>query len=209
MRHVLGNLETTATNVGELCLDADLRFRGMSVFGSVPMRAKESHVAIPGSRINSNSRRKAMSEHDLLHEDTETVSELFTFGFVEFDRARNAFFVEEVKDFDPIEVYEVETFEEVIDHLDLIDTMQSEWFDPPAPCYRLDDTMLENGKFYLQGGKYHWRNDETIDIEAEDIRDRVELPAGVFGDEARFVIFTNGDDEDDVFEWGVFYPLRG
>lgn len=55
----------------------------MSVFGSVPMRVKESHVAIPGSRINSNSRRKAMSEHDPLHEDTETVSELFTFGFVE------------------------------------------------------------------------------------------------------------------------------
>lgn len=128
---------------------------------------------------------------------TETfVAKQFTFGFVEYDNPRNAFVVRQVKDFELIEVEQDETLESVIDDTDLIEIMESDWFDQTAPCHWIDDMMLENGIIHIQGGKHYWRDDETIDFETEDIRDQVELPPGVFGDEVRF-----------VFEWGVFFPL--
>ncbi len=142
-----------------------------------------------------------------MKKNMETLSATrFTFGFVKFDVARNSYVVNEVKDFEPIEVDEDETFFQALNATAEIETMEGHWFDETAPCYWIDDTILENGKVRLRGGKGHWRDDETIDIETEDIRDQVELPAGVFGDEAHYVIFTNGDEEDSVFEWGVFYP---
>lgn len=127
----------------------------------------------------------------------------FTFGLVEFDSTKQSYFVQEVEDFEPIKVDENETFEDVINATNWFESMVGGWFNATDHRYWIDDTMLENGRLHI----YRLRNDATIDFETEDIRDRIELPAGVCGDEARFIIFTNGDSENDVFQWGIFYPL--
>lgn len=157
--------------------------------------------------ITTNRNVKTLFWRTKMKKNVRTIAaSQFTFGFVEFDNTKKTYVVNEVSDFDPIEVDENETFRQAIDATNVIETMEEHLFDETAPCYWIDDAIPENGKIRLRGGKYHWRNDETIDVETDDIRDQVVLPTGVSGGDIHYVIFTNGDGEDDVFEWGVFYP---
>jgi len=145
--------------------------------------------------------------------ETDSVS-LYTAGFVEYDSDSQRYVVEPCKGkgFTPVEVNKDDPFGNQSDLVETLDWMAEEWFDEPVRWFVVHCAGCKFHKNFRDVAKRQGllegstNSGRRVKFESEDLRKQIVLPSHVNPKDAIYLIFTNGDDEDAILEWCVFYP---
>ncbi len=139
----------------------------------------------------------------------------YLFSFAEYDRERERYFLNQ-KDAAKRGIINVEIDDPLAswgEIYELVDELKDYGFDHRVDGIQIDDfnsIFLRDHYGRLIGVDVsEWDRIEKHIFDTVDIRDMIDLPCHVQMKDTFFFAFTdNDDDEDGIFEWGVFYPAQ-
>lgn len=144
----------------------------------------------------------------------ERKSRTYHFGFVEYDPKSKMYRIDPVgqEEFGPINADVDNPLDGTGEIYAVLDGLKEDGFDCKVDYILVDDTCIflrdKNGS-RISVELTEWDKVEKHIFDQPDIRDLIDLPRSIYPQEVYFFIFDDGvDDEDGIFEWGVFYPMR-
>lgn len=137
----------------------------------------------------------------------------YHFGFAEYDRERERYYLSKdgIDEFGIINVEIDDPLSSSGEIYEIVDEFKDYGFDHKVDAIMIDDfnsIFLRDRYGRLLGVEVtEWDRIEKNVFDSVDIREMLDLLCHIQREDVYFFIFTeNDDDEDDIFEWGIFYP---
>lgn len=140
---------------------------------------------------------------------------LYEFGFLKYDRATKMYHIDPAgqEEFGTINVNVDKPLDRWGEICAVLEELEEYGFDRKVEAIEVDDHtcifLRDKNGIRMNVDLTEWDMAEKHIFDQSDIRDLIDLPRNVYMNEVFLFVFDdNVDDEDGIFQWGIFYPAQ-